>query len=75
MNNFSKILWGIVFVILGIIIALNALDITNINLFFSGWWTLFIIIPCLIGLFNDENEEKTGNLVGLIIRSVTTSCS
>ena len=51
MNNFSKILWGIVFITLGIVIALNALDITDINLFFYGWWTLFIIITCLIGLF------------------------
>ena len=61
MNNFSKILWGIVFITLGLVIALNALDITDINLFFNGWWTLFIIIPCLIGLFKDEDESKTGN--------------
>ena len=39
--------------------------ITNINIFFDGWWTLFIIIPCFIGLFKDN--EKTGNLIGLLI--------
>lgn len=39
--------------------------ITNINVFFDGWWTLFIIIPCFIGLFNDD--EKPGNVIGLII--------
>lgn len=67
MNNTTKILWGIVFIALGIIIGLNALDITNINIFFNGWWTLFIIIPCLIGLFSEDGEGKTGNIVGLII--------
>lgn len=67
MNNTTKILWGIVFIALGIIIGLNALDITDINIFFNGWWTLFIIIPCLIGLFSDDGDGKTGNIVGLII--------
>jgi hypothetical protein len=34
-------------------------------LFFEGWWTLIIIIPCLIGLFKEH--EKTGNIIGLLI--------
>ncbi len=65
MNKISNILWGMVFIILGIIFGLNALEITNINIFFDGWWTLFIIVPCFIGLFKDE--DKSGNLIGLII--------
>ena len=36
MNNFSKVLWGIVFIAIGIVIGLNALDITSINIFFNG---------------------------------------
>lgn len=67
MKSFSKILWGTVFIILGIVIALNALEITSINIFFRGWWTLFIIIPCLIGICDSESESKTGNIIGLII--------
>lgn len=63
MNNFSKILWGIVLIVLGIGIGLNALDIISINFFFKGWWTLFIIIPCLIDLFNSNGDSKTGDLV------------
>lgn len=39
--------------------------ITNIDLFFDGWWTLFIIIPCFIGLFKEK--DKIGNLIGLFI--------
>ena len=62
----SKKLWGIVFVLFGIILGLNALGITNINIFFDGWWTMFIIVPSLIGLF-DEKENRTSNLIGLSI--------
>lgn len=65
MNKISNILWGIVFVVMGVLFGLNALEITNINIFFDGWWTLFIIVPCFIGLFKEE--EKTGDLIGLII--------
>ncbi len=66
MRSLSKILWGFVLIGIGIIIGLNSLEITNINLFFNGWWTLFIIVPCLIGLFDNENS-KTGNVIGLLI--------
>ena len=47
------------------VFGLNALGISDINIFFDGWWTLFIIVPCFIGLFNDD--DKSGNLIGLII--------
>lgn len=65
MKKISNILWGLVFIILGIILLLNALEITNINLFFNGWWTLFIIIPCFIDLFREG--DKSGNLIGIIV--------
>lgn len=65
MDKFKKLLWGLVFIILGIIIGLNSLGLTHINIFFKGWWTLFIIVPCFIGLFDDD--DKTGNLIGLVI--------
>lgn len=65
MKNFGNILWGLVLVFVGLIIGGNALGITNINLFFEGWWTLIIIIPCFVGLFKEH--EKTGNIIGLLI--------
>ena len=65
MKKVESILWGIVFIVLGLIIAGNVLGITNIRIFFNGWWTLFIIIPCFIGLF--KNNRRTGNIIGLII--------
>ena len=45
---------GICFYYSGVIFGLNALEITDINIFFDGWWTLFIIVPCFIGLFKDD---------------------
>ena len=65
MIKISNILWGLVFIVVGVIFGLNALNITNINIFFDGWWTLFIIVPCFIGLFKDE--DKSSNLIGLVI--------
>ena len=54
MNKISNLLWGFVFIIVRVIFGLNALEITDINIFFDGWWTLFIIVPCFIGLFKDD---------------------
>lgn len=65
MKEFKNLLWGLIFIVIGLIIGLNALEITNINIFFKGWWTLFIIIPCFIALLNEK--DKTGNLIGLLI--------
>lgn len=65
MKKIENILWGIVFIIVGIVLAGNALGLTNINIFFDGWWTLFIIVPCFIGLFKEN--EKIGNIIGLFI--------
>lgn len=63
MNSLRRILWGLVLIVVGIIIGLNSFDITSIDIFFDGWWTLFIIIPCFIGLFKDD--DKIGSLIGL----------
>lgn len=65
MKKIGNVLWGIVLIVIGIIFGINALEIADINIFFDGWWTLFIIVPCFIDLFTDQ--EKTGNIIGLII--------
>lgn len=65
MKKLNKILWGIALIAIGGIFALNAFGVTDIELFFDGWWTLFIIVPCFIGIFSDR--EKTGNIIGLLI--------
>lgn len=67
MKKITKILWGLLFIAVGTIIGTNALGLTNINIFFRGWWTLFIIIPCFIGMFEDTGDNKIGNIVGILI--------
>ena len=59
-------------IIIGLIVGGNALGITNIDIFFDGWWTLFIIIPCFIGLFKER--EKTGNFIGFLIGIALLLC-
>lgn len=65
MKNLRNILLGVLLVGLGIIFALNSLGMTDIDVFFDGWWTLFIIIPSISGFISDRN--KTGAIIGLVI--------
>ena len=73
MKKIGNILWGLVLIVVGLIIGLNALGITNINIFFDGWWTLFIIVPAFIRLLKDEN--KTWDFIWLIIGIVLLLCA
>lgn len=66
MKDLSRILWGIVLVLLGIIWGLNATGVTNIDIFFDGWWTLFIIVPSAISFF-EKGNNKISSLIFLII--------
>lgn len=65
MKNNKSIIWGVILVMVGVIYGLNSLNIVDINLFFPGWWTLFIIVPCVIGFVTDG--DKTGSIIGVII--------
>lgn len=73
MKKANRILWGIVLVALGVLFALNALEITTIDVFFDGWWTLFIILPCTIGLITEKG--KVGNLIGIGIGVFLLLCA
>ena len=57
MKNFKSIMWGLVLITLGIIIGLNAFEIINVDIFFDGWWTLFIIVPCFIGIITEKDKR------------------
>ena len=72
MKKTSSVILGILLVAAGVIFVLNALGIAEIDIFFDGWWTLFIIVPCGIGLFTER--EKTGNLIGILIGVLLLLC-
>ena len=65
MKNLKNIMWGLILITIGTILGTNTLKITNIDIFFDGWWTLLIIVPTFIGLCT-ERDKKT-NLIFLII--------
>ena len=65
MRDIKKIVIGAVILAAGVLFALNALNVTDIDIFFPGWWTLFIIIPSGIGLITDK--DKTGSAIGLAV--------
>lgn len=57
---------GLIFIVLGILYAGSALDIFEFSIFFPGFWTLFIIVPCFYALFK-TGQDKTGPVIGLVI--------
>ena len=63
MKKISNLLWGLVFIVLGVAIGLDSFGLTEINFFFDGWWTLFIIIPCFIEIF--RSKFKILNIIGI----------
>lgn len=65
MRDIKKIVIGAVVLAAGVLFALNALNVTDFDIFFPGWWTLFIIIPSGIGLITDK--DKTGSAIGLAV--------
>ena len=66
MKKISAVMWGLVLIAVGVILCGNALGWFNVDLFFKGWWTLFIIVPCTIGLFTNI-KDWLGNLIGIIV--------
>lgn len=67
MKNLSRILWGIVLIFIGVIWGLNRTGVADINIFFDGWWTLFIIVPSAISLVNPKNNGKVSSAICLVI--------
>lgn len=65
MKNCRNIILGIILIVVGVWFGLYSTGVVKVNLLFDGWWTLFIIIPSFLGLFDDNN--RTGSLIGLII--------
>ena len=56
MKQLRPIIWGIAIIALGVIFGGNALGLFNFNVFFDGWWTLFIIIPSAISLITEKDK-------------------
>ncbi len=68
-NKISNSIWGIIFIVIGIGIAGNVMNLWYFDfwdtLFDQGLWTLFIIIPCAVSII--RGGFHLGSVIGLII--------
>lgn len=64
-NKLSNTLWGLFFILIGVGFAGRVLFDWDFSIFFPGWWTLFIIIPCFISML--QKGFGTGSTIGFIV--------
>ncbi len=61
----NKSLFGLILLLLGALLLFNQLNFIKFNLFFAGWWTLFLIIPAFLSM--SRTGVTIGNVVLLIL--------
>lgn len=68
-KKLSSTLWGLFFICIGILIIGNIFGFWDFVLFFPGWWTLFIIIPCFIHIISDgiHISSVVGLTIGILL--------
>ncbi len=64
-NKISNVVWGLLLILIGIGYAGGNLGIWDFNIFFRGWWTLFILVPCIINLI--QYGPNGGNIAGICV--------
>jgi hypothetical protein len=64
-NMTNKKLLGIILVVLGAIFLLNRFEVFDFNIFFDGWWTLFLIVPAIMSM--SKQGVTNGNVILLVI--------
>lgn len=64
-GKLTNILWGLIFIIIGLGVAGNAFDLWDFTVFFDGWWTFIIIVPCLVAMI--QNGFRVGSIIGFTI--------
>ena len=51
MKQSAKIIIGLALVAAGVLWGLSILGVLNFEFSTRGWWALFVIVPCIFGLF------------------------
>ena len=64
MKQARPIVWGIAIVALGVIFGGNAIGLFNFDVFFDGWWTLFIIVPSAVSLITEKERLQSLAFLG-----------
>ena len=66
MKKTNGLLIGMLFIAAGLLYACRALGIFDFSIFFPGWWTLIIIVPCITAL-TKKDTDKTWPIIGLVV--------
>lgn len=64
MKQFKAIIWGLAIIALGVIFGGNAIGLFNFDVFFDGWWTLFIIVPSAVSLITEKERLQSLAFLG-----------
>lgn len=72
-KRIGNVLWGIFFLAIGIGIAGSLLGLWVFQPFFEGWWTLFILIPCVISIV--ESGPRISNMIWMVIGLLLLACT
>lgn len=66
-KKLANLFLGLVFIVIGgcYILSITVFDHSSFSIFFRGWWTLFIIVPCIYNMI--ESNINIGNCIGLLI--------
>lgn len=66
MNRWNaKVIWGFGLILFGLALATREFGLITFRIFFPGWWTLFIIVPCVKSIVQKSNGIITNIGLGL----------
>ena len=71
-KRISSTLWGLIFIAAGIGIVGAMAGAWEFNILFAGWWTLFLIVPAVLGMI--EHGVRIGNTIGLVLGVALLAC-
>ena len=69
-NKRTNIFLGLVFLLIGVFSLLGSLNIVSFNIFFPGWWTLFIIVPSIICMLEEKINFANIISISLVIKII-----
>ena len=71
-KRISSTLWGLIFIAAGIGIVGAMAGAWEFNILFAGWWTVFLIVPAVLGMI--EHGIRIGNTIGLVLGVALLAC-
>ena len=73
--NYNYLTWGGLFLTIGILLAGNIGGYWNVDLpfllFYKGFWTLFIILPCVVSII--QNGFEVATTTAIVVSCLITS--